>query len=237
MFIDLGSINEFTGSHVSAAPDQMWMYGKPELEQHSAPGSMPCLPTPTQGHNIAPPGPPQPMQASPFMRPIYFPPHNAWDARGFSHQMPLNPISPGVMPSNLQNNSVAPPFLPASVTPLAHIQGSSMPQFDQMFSLHVPPPPQPDMALPLTQPDLLPPLPSSPPPLPASQPPLVPPPPSSPPPSLPFESSSTESSRHNQPYQWQGTLSKSGVHYCTIYAKRLHSDSCKYSHAISEPAE
>lgn len=224
------------GGHVvSAAPEQMWMYGKPEIEQHSASGSISCIPAPAQGHNIAPP---QLLQASPFMRPIYFPPHNAWDARGFSHQMPLSPIPPGVMPSNLHNHVVAPPFLPASVTPLAQMQGSSMPQFDQMFSLPVPPP-QPDLAPPLPpQPDLPPPLPSSPPPLPEAQPPLVPPPPpSSPPLAHPIEPSSIESSRHNLPYQWQGTLSKSGVHYCTIYAHRLHSDICKYSNAISEPAE
>ncbi|KAK9271180.1 hypothetical protein L1049_026769 [Liquidambar formosana] len=211
------------GGHVvSGAAEQMWMYKKPEIELHSGPGSIPCIP-------------PQQMQASPFMRPVYLPPNSSWDARGLNHHMPMNPISPGVMPNHLQGTTIAAPFIPASVTPLAQIQGSSMQHFEQMFSMPVVPPPLSSLP---PQPDMPPPLPPSPPPLPQSQPPPPPPPPSSPPPLPPVvESSNLESSGHFLQHQWQGTLCKSGVHYCTIYAHRMDSDICKYSNAIYEPAE
>ncbi|KAM7518409.1 hypothetical protein LguiB_017371 [Lonicera macranthoides] len=219
---------------VSSGTEQMWMYRQPDTEMHS---------TPIRGPTIIPP---QPMQASPFMRPVYMPQNSSWDMRGLSHHLPLNPISPNVMPNNMHTNAVAPPppppFLPISVTPLAQVQGSSISQYDHRFSLPsgprlpsntLPPPPQPDFQ---------PPLPPSAPPLPHSQPPLVPPPPpppSSPPPPPPPPEESSKLEKYGQcvPYQWQGTLSKSGVHYCTIYALRLDSVICKYSNAISEPTE
>ncbi|KAA8537846.1 hypothetical protein F0562_027574 [Nyssa sinensis] len=222
------------GGHVvPGATEQMWMYKKPEIELHSAPGSIPCIPAPTQGPTMPPP--PQPFQTPPFMRPLYFPPNGSWDARGLNHHLPMNPISPNVLPNNLHGNTVAAPFLPASVTPLTQIQGGLVQHFDQMFPPPVMPPPL--ASLPPPQPDMPPPLPPSPPPPPQSQPPFVPPPPSSPPPLPPLESSNSESSGKHLQYQWQGTLCKSGVHYCTIYAHRMDSDICQYSNAISEPAE
>ncbi|KAE8056951.1 hypothetical protein FH972_013681 [Carpinus fangiana] len=224
------------GGHVvSGSAEQMWMYKKPEIELHSAPVNIPCIPLATQGPPIPPP---QQIQSSPFMRPVYLPPNSSWDARGLSHHMPLNPVSPGVMPNNFHSNAVAAPFVPASVTPLAQIQGTPMQHFDQMFSLPVVRPPL--SSLPPPQPELPPPLPPSPPPLPQSQPPSVPPPPSSPPPPPPppvTEPSIMESSGQGPQYQWQGTLCKSGVHYCTVYSHRLDSVICKYSNPISEPAE
>ncbi|XP_010272361.1 PREDICTED: uncharacterized protein LOC104608162 [Nelumbo nucifera] len=218
---------------VSNASEQLWMYKKPETElQFSAPGSMPCPPAATQG--IVPPPPPPPIQTSMFMRPVYLAPNNSWEKQSMNHPLPLNQISPGIMPNSIHVNAGPAPFLPASVTPLAQISGNSM-QFDQMVALPTlpplsPPPPPP--------PDMPPPLPPSPPPLPLSQPPLVPPPPSSPPPLPPsVEPSNTENAGQPLQYPWQGALCKSGVHYCTIYAHREDSDVCKYSNAMSEPTE
>ncbi|KAL6995375.1 hypothetical protein U1Q18_005512 [Sarracenia purpurea var. burkii] len=225
------------GAHVvSGTTEQMWMFKKSELEPYSAPGNIPSMPTPPQGPTMPPP---QPYQSTPFMRPVYFPPNSSWDAHGLSHHLPVNPILSGVMPNNPHSNPVAAPFLPASVTPLAQMQGNSVQHSSQMFPLPVVPPP-PIASLPPPQPDMPPPLPPSPPPLPWSQPPLVPPPPRSPPPPPPpppGESSHLVSSGQCLQFQWQGTLCKSGVHYCTIYAHRVDSDACKYSNAISEPAE
>jgi activating signal cointegrator complex subunit 2 len=165
--------------------------------------------------------PPQQIQASPYMQPVY----TSWDPRGFHNPPPLNPI---IMPNNNSNtNPVAPPpFLPPSVTPLT-----------QIFSIPVPPPPHPEAQPPLAPPP--------PPPM---------PPPSSPPPPPPPEESfrmenlavgpSLESSIMENlavgpslaAYKWQGTLSKSGVHYCMVYATRLDSGVCKYPNAdVSEP--
>ncbi|XP_057973463.1 uncharacterized protein LOC131161610 isoform X2 [Malania oleifera] len=227
------------GNVVSGGTEQLWTYKKPEMLQ-PAPGSIPCVPTATHGPTIAPP--PQ-IQVSPYIRPLYLPPNSCWDARGLNHQLPSNLISPGMMPNNFNSNTVAAPFLPASVTPLAQIQGSSMQHFDQMFSMPAARPPlscpPPPLSCPLPPlPGMPPLLPSSPPPLPQSQPPFVPPPPSSPPPLPPaVESSNAAGSGQSLQYQWQGTLCKSGVHYCTVYAHRVDSNICKYSNAISEPAE
>ncbi|KAL4559617.1 hypothetical protein LXL04_031760 [Taraxacum kok-saghyz] len=160
------------------------------------------------------------LQTSTYMRPVYYPPSNSWDPHGMVHH--------GVG---------QPPFLPppGSVTPLPpHHQ-------DQMYyvapgqqelgvggiPLPVPPqlsmpPPQPNMAVPPPLPihPELPPLPPSPPPSLESQ----PPPP-------PVESPVVGN-------QWQGTLSKSGVHYCTLLARKLVSDVCNYAdNNISEPTE
>ncbi|OVA09366.1 RNA recognition motif domain [Macleaya cordata] len=219
-----------SGSHGN---EQVWMYKKPETgPQFSAPGILPCPPMAAQGPTIMPP---QQVQASPFMRPIYPSPNNSWDTRGLGHPLPLNHISSGIMANNLHVNVPPPPFLPASVTPLAQISGNSMQHFDQVLAmpavppLSSPPPPPPDVP---------PPLPPSPPPLPVCQPPLVPPPPSSPPPLPPsVEASNLDNTVQCLQYQWQGVLCKSGVHYCTIYALREDLDACKYLYGVSEPAE
>lgn len=223
------------GSHVvSGAMEQKWMYTKPEMEMHPAPGSVPSFHVATQG----PPAPPPPhVQSSPFMRPTYLPPNSSWDPRGLHQNFPLNPISPGAVPNNVHGNALAAPFVPASVTPLSQVQGTSLQHFDPMFSLPMVPPlplPPPLTSLPPPPPEVPPPLPPSPPPLPQ-----VPPPPSSPPPPPPpaAESFQVESSGQCPQYQWQGQLCKSGVHYCTIYALRVDSDGCKYSNAMSEPSE
>ncbi|KAK8678596.1 hypothetical protein V6N13_144092 [Hibiscus sabdariffa] len=215
------------GVPVSGASAQVWNYQKPESELHSAPGSMPCMPIATQ--SLAPPPPPQ-LQAPPFMRPVYHPPNSSWDARGFNHQFPQNPISPGVVPNTFHGNAVPPPFVSASVTPLSQMQGPPMQHFEQRFPHPVIPPPLSSMPPPPPVPPL------SPPPLPQSLPPLVPPLPNSPPPPI-AESTDMDCSEQCVKYQWQGSLCKSGAQYCTIYAQRLDSDLCKYSNASSEPAE
>lgn len=177
--------------------------------------------------------PPQQIPASPYIRPMFFTPPNPWDVRGSNHHMPLNPIT-GSVQSNFQTNAVAAPYLPPSVTPLAQIQGN-LARNDQTFIPPVPLTSQPP------QPDMPPPLPPSPPPLPQSQPPSAPPPPNSPPPPPPpppvGESSNEKRSGHDPQYKWQGKLSKSGVHYCTIHAFRVESNTCKYSNGLAEPTE
>ncbi|KAG6608431.1 hypothetical protein SDJN03_01773, partial [Cucurbita argyrosperma subsp. sororia] len=207
---------------------------------HIVSGGIPCLPISTMGPP-APPPPPQ-IQPPPFVQSPYPPPNSSWDARGLNHPLPLNPISPGVMPNTFPGNSVAcSPFLPASVTPLAQIQGVPMQQqhLDHVFPHPVVPPSI--SSLPPPQPEMPPPMPPSPPPLPHSQPPNIPPPPSSPPPPPPplaaTGTSEVESSSQPVQYQWQGALCKSGVQYCTIFSKRVDSHTCKYFNAGPEPFE
>jgi hypothetical protein len=47
----------------------------------------------------------------------------------------------------------------------------------------------------------------------------------------------SEASKQNIGHQWQGALSKSGVHYSTIIAQRLESDICKYIIGSPEPVQ
>ncbi|RWR82929.1 RNA recognition motif domain-containing protein [Cinnamomum micranthum f. kanehirae] len=222
------------GQVISRTSEQAWMYKKPEIEmQMSAPGTMHCQPTATQGPTPVPP----PIQPPSFLRPAYLSPNNSWDMRGPNPPLLLNQIPPGMPHTSFRVNvcSTA-PFLPSPVTPLAQMPGNAMQRFDQMHTLPTlpplasPPPPPPDMP---------PPLPPSPPPLPQSQPPSVPPPPSSPPPLFQqvVQPSNIEASGQYMQYQWQGVLCKSGVHYCTIFANREETGVCKYANAISEPAE
>ncbi|KAL2505748.1 nucleic acid binding [Abeliophyllum distichum] len=126
----------------TGAAEQRWVYGKPETVPHGQ-GSFASRPAQTPGTSIAPQ---HPLQGSANMRPVYVPPNSLWDARGLSHHLPP---TPNPIPS-AHNNLPTPPFLPASVTPLAQIQGSSMPQFDQMFPLHGVPPPLSSLAPPLS---------------------------------------------------------------------------------------
>ncbi|XP_028796084.1 uncharacterized protein LOC114751590 isoform X2 [Neltuma alba] len=191
-------------------------------------GNVPHILNATQGPPIPPP---QQIQSSPFIRPVYVPPNGPWDARGFSNHLSAEQYKTGSLPNNFHGSAVVTPFIPASVTPLAQIQGTSVPPYNQ-------PIPPPIVPLP---PSSLPPPPPPPPPLPHTQPPSVPPPPGSPPPPPPpvpvQELPNTDSSGKSPQYQWQGVLCKSGVNYCTIYACRADSNICKYSNAIPEPSE
>lgn len=221
------------GTNVSIAMEQNWSYTKSEVVPQSAPSSIPCFHATLQG----PPAPlPPQVQPPPFVRPAYVPSNSAWDVRAIHHNFPLSSIPHGAVHNSFHGNAVAaPPFVPASVTPVMQIQGTPMQHYDQVFSSPVAPPLS-SLLPPL--PEVPPPLSPSPPPLPQSQPPFVPPPPSSPPPPLPIgESSEGEIAGHFSQFRWQGTLCKSGVHYCTIYARRVDSDACKYINAVAEPTE
>nr|GMC56187.1 uncharacterized protein LOC109149712 isoform X1 [Ipomoea batatas] len=209
-------------------------------------GGISRIPPPTQGPAMGPsmsiqgpPAAPQPVQTPPVA-----PPQPASSNTSFHTTCLL--YSNCVMPSSIHHNAIAPPYLPASVTPIAQIQASSMPQFSHTFYMNNRPPmtsfpaPQPELTPPFTtQPVLQPPLPSSPPHPRYPEPPIAPPPPSSPPPPPPppSESSNSENLRQCPQHQWQGTLNKSGVHYCKIYAQRVDSGICKYSSAVAEPTE
>ncbi|XP_057422922.1 uncharacterized protein LOC130716901 isoform X2 [Lotus japonicus] len=207
------------------------------LDPHRG-GNAPHLFPGTQGPSILPP---QQIQSSPFIRPVYVPPNGPWDPRGTNNHLPVNQFNTGVMPNNFHGGGVASPFIPVSVTPLAQIQGAPIQPYNQQVPPPIVPPPIP--SLPPPQPEMPHPFPPSPPPLPLTQPPLVPPPPPPgspppPPPPLPVqEVVSMECSGQSLQYQWQGNLCKSGVNYCTIYACRADSDICRYSNTIPEPAE
>ncbi|OIW15577.1 hypothetical protein TanjilG_01100 [Lupinus angustifolius] len=244
----------------------------------------------TQGPSFPPP---QQIQSSTGIRPIYGPPNGPWGSQGRNNHLPVNKFRAGVMPNNSHGGAALNPFVPASVTLFAQIQGTPMQPYNQLIPqpvirpplsslphphpeilalpplpktrpplippppLSSPPHPHPEILalppLPQTQPPLIPPPPLSspphphpeilaPPPLPQTPPPLIPPPPSSPPPSphppLPVqESVNMECSSQSLQYQWHGTLCKSGVDYCTIYACRADSNICSYTNAIPEPAE
>ncbi|XP_061355687.1 uncharacterized protein LOC133300193 isoform X2 [Gastrolobium bilobum] len=211
-------------------------YDNLSLDPHQG-GNVPHLLSGTHGPSIPPP---QQIQSSPFIRPVYAPPNGPWDPRGINNHLPVNQFNTGGMPNNFHGSAVVSPFIPASVTPLAQIQGTQMQPYNQMIPPSVISPPL--SSLPPTQPEMPPPPPPSPPPLPLTQPPLVPPPPGSPPPPPPppllvQESVNMECSGQSLQYQWQGNLCKSGVNYCTIYACRADSNICRYSNAIPEPAE
>nr|KYP48671.1 hypothetical protein KK1_029654 [Cajanus cajan] len=199
-------------------------------------GNVPHMHSAAHGPSIPPP---QQIQSSPFVRPVYVPPNGPWDCRGINNHLPVSQFKTGVMPNNFHSNAVVTPFIPASVTPLAQIQGTPMQPYNQQVPPSIIPPPLSSLP---PQPEIPPPVPPSPPPLPQVQPPLVPPLPSSPPPPPPpplpvQESVNVECSGQSVQYQWQGNLCKSGVNYCTIYACKADSNICRYSNAIPEPTE
>ncbi|CAI9267135.1 unnamed protein product [Lactuca saligna] len=185
-----------------------------------------------QGHYGPPPSHSQPIQ----MRPMYYPPPPTNSSWG-------DPQPHGMI--HHHHVAAPPPFLPpppASVTPLTH-NALPPPHHDQMYYV----PPQPDVGPPPLPPQLtlppplpLPPQPNMPPLLPI-HPELPPPLPPSPPPSFESQPPPPPPPAVESPMMgshWQGTLSKSGVHYSTIHARKLHSDVCNYSdNNISEPTE
>ncbi|KAM0923916.1 hypothetical protein ACQ4PT_005220 [Festuca glaucescens] len=196
---------------------QLWHYK--ELESSRAPqGIPPCPPVSAHRASVIP-LPPPPIQTS-FLRPVYPGPGSPWE--NTTPNPSFSRVSPRMMSgSNFRINLPAPlPFIPSSVTPLTHLPGSSAQQSEKM------PPPIPNVTPSTFTP---------PPPLPVSQPPSVPPPPDSPP-VQPFTNPSNSQKPSSHP-QWQGSLTKSGIHYCTIYASRVELDACRYEHAVSEPAE
>lgn len=202
-------------------------------------GNVPYSHSGAHAPSIPPPPPPPPqIQSSPFVHPAYVPPNGPWDCRGLNNHLPVSQFNTGVVPTNFHGNAVVSPFIPASVTPLAQIQGTPMQPYNQQVPPIIPPPLS---SLPPPQPEMPPPFLPSPPPLPQVQPPSVPPLPSSPPPPPPpplpvQESVNMECSGQSLQYQWQGNLCKSGVNYCTIYACKADSNICRYSNAIPEPA-
>ncbi|XP_062206978.1 uncharacterized protein LOC133908821 [Phragmites australis] len=193
------------------------------VESNRAPqGIRPCPPVLTHRGSVIPP---PPIQTS-FVRPVYPGPGSPWE--NTTPNPPFSHVSPGMMPgSNFRINPPTPlPFIPSSVTPLSHVPGGSVQHSEKM----PPPPPLANAA-----PHPFTPLDMPPPPLPVSQPPSVPPPPSSPPLQPTADSSDLQKSYSHS--RWQGSLSKSGLHYCKIYASRVELDACRYENAVSEPAE
>ncbi|KAG8055296.1 hypothetical protein GUJ93_ZPchr0001g32019 [Zizania palustris] len=190
-----------------------------ELESNRAPqGVLPCPPVSVHHGSVIPP---RPIQTS-FVRPVYPGPGSPWE--NTTPNPSLSHCSPRMMPGSSFriNPSAHLPFIPSSVTPLAQFPGGSAQQSDKM-----PPPPPPNIAPPpFTRLDITP--------LPISQLPSVPPPPNSPP-----LQPATDPSGSQKPCshpQWQGSLSKSGLHYCSIYASRIQLDACRYENVGAEPA-
>ncbi|ONK75905.1 uncharacterized protein A4U43_C03F21800 [Asparagus officinalis] len=218
--------HSFAGPVNPHAAELVWQYNKQEVEpQMSTQVIQPSPPTIGPSGSMMPP----PIQSTSFVRPVYFNPTNSWETSVHNPSI-SNQISSGMIHTDNHhfNSRPAVPFIPSSVTPVSQLHGCSMQQTDQMVTVPclsslMPPPP-----------DVPPPLPSSPPPLPPPQPPSVPPPPSSPPQSVPEPS--TLHLGEPRVHQWQGALTKSGVHYCAIYATREDSAICRYSNAASEPA-
>ncbi|KAL6845204.1 hypothetical protein ACP4OV_024699 [Aristida adscensionis] len=203
---------------------QVWHYT--EIESNRAPqGIIPCPPVSTHRGAIIPP---PPIQTS-FVRPVYPGPGSPWE--NTTPNPPFSHVSPRMMPgSNFRVNPSAPlPFMPSSITPLMQLPAGSSQHSDKMLPPPRPPNVAPQPFTPLDMPR------PTPPPLPISQPPSVPPPPNSPP-HQPIADLSNPQKSSSHP-RWQGSLSKSGLHYCKIYASRVELDACRYENAVSEPAE
>lgn len=204
------------------APGDRPIYGPPSSNASRAPqGILPCPPVSSHRGPVIPP---PPIQTS-FARPVYPGPGSPWE-NTTPNPPPFSHASPRMMPgSNFRVNPAPLPFIPSSVTPIVQLPGGSTQHSEKM-------PPLPNAAPPPFTPLDMPP----PPPLPISQPPSVPPPPNSPPPLQPSAefSDSKKSSSHPR---WEGTLLKSGLHYCRIYASRIELDACRYENSVSEPTE
>ncbi|KAH7660814.1 activating signal cointegrator complex subunit 2 protein [Dioscorea alata] len=216
------SFSEAPGT--SHGGEHSWQYKKLETEPPvSGAGRLPCPPPVTYGGSMIPP----PMPPFSYPRPFYPTQNSSWDNYHQNHPPPVSQISHGMMGSdNYHVNVPGMPFVPSSINAVSQLSENSGQRYDQKVPNRPNPPP----------PDVLPPLPS-PPPLPLSQPPSIPPPPRFSPhnPQSALESFNTRASEQNTHYQWQGSLSKSGVHYCTIYAVREDSNICKYTVAAAEP--
>ncbi|KAM0951478.1 putative RNA recognition motif domain, nucleotide-binding alpha-beta plait domain superfamily [Dioscorea sansibarensis] len=219
------SFTEVLGT--SHGGEHTWQYKKLETEPPvSGPGRLPCPPPVTYGGSTIPP----PMPPFSYPRPFYPTQNSSWDNYHQNHPPPVSQISHGMMGSdNYHVNVPGLPFVPSSINPVSQLSENSVQRYDQKVPNRptLSPPPPPDVPLPLR----------SPPPLPLSQPPSIPPPPMPSPydPQSARETSNTRASEQNPRYQWQGSLSKSGVHYCTIYAVREDSNICKYTVPASEP--
>lgn len=210
--------------------EQNWMHKRPDIQlQTSVSGANTC-----PGGSLIPP----PIQTPPFIQPLYAP-RNTWNQMQAPTSSPhMNHVRPSVIPTSHPINSYPlRPYAP-SVTPLAQIAANSTQPFGvapPIVPLVSPPPPPP--------PDMPPPLPPSPPPPPPDVPPPmsqtpVPPPPSCP--SPPSEQAVALPKSENREWlhcQWQGTLCKSGVQYCSVIAKREKSDLCQYSNGQVEPSK
>ncbi|KAL2318461.1 hypothetical protein Fmac_032337 [Flemingia macrophylla] len=137
------------------------------------------------------------------------PPNGPWYCRGINNHLLASQFKTGLMPNNFHSNAVESPFIHASVTPLAQIQGTPIQPYNQQVPPSIIPPslssllhPQPEITaqLPSSPPSLVPPLPSSP-----------------PPPPLPCPRISQYGMfRIVFAVSMSGNLCKSGVNYCTI---------------------
>ncbi|KAJ1285537.1 hypothetical protein BS78_03G287000 [Paspalum vaginatum] len=218
-----------SGYHAGyAASGDCPVYGQPPSSTSRAPqGILPCTPVSTHRGSVIPP---PPIQTS-FVRPVYTGPGSPWE-NTTPNPPPFSHVSPRMMPgSNFRVNPGPRPFMASTVSPLAQVPGGSAQHSEKM----PPPLPLPNVVAPppFTPLDMPPP---PPPPLPISQPPSVPPPPNSPPPLQPVADSSDLQKSSFHP-RWQGSLLKSGLHYCKIYASRIELEACRYENAVSEPTE
>ncbi|XP_078176060.1 nucleic acid binding protein isoform X2 [Carex rostrata] len=160
------------------------------------------------------------LQISPIRPPILPPPVSAsFLPPPPPYPPPTNQTSQGIITnSNFRINPTAPlPFIPSSVTPLSQFPWSSLQNPEKI----IPPLAQiPGTSL-QNSGKLV---------APHFSPPVIRPPHISPGPVPPNVESAVN-------HKWKGTLSKSGVNYCTIFAVREESDACRYVNGASEPKD
>uniref|UniRef100_A0A7N0U9M8 Spen paralogue and orthologue SPOC C-terminal domain-containing protein n=1 Tax=Kalanchoe fedtschenkoi TaxID=63787 RepID=A0A7N0U9M8_KALFE len=178
---------------------------------------------------------PQHFQAAQYMRPVFAPPNSSWDLHGGNPPMNVNPPLSGIRNNQSYGVTAVAPFVTAAITPLAPARGNSLQHYDSASSSVVMPPPlaaisHPQQGLPAPSHSPHPPAhPHPPAPLSHSSPQMQPLS------ALPF--SNTGNAAPSTQYRWQGTLSKSGVRFCTVLAKITDSEICKYTNVDSEPFE